>query len=103
MRDPKHTPPPWTTSHGVKASARMARLYSWINDNKIFIRDFSTDASVDQYAVQLTDLLSDLKKAMVSGKVADLTPDEAEALRVDLETLMRRGTGARVKATRVGR
>jgi hypothetical protein len=88
---PQKDPAPWITAHGVVAGKRLARFYNFLRDNNVAISDWSTDQSVDAEMSKLKKLELELMESWQDSPL----PWCGDVL-VDLRTLMRRGTSARV-------
>lgn len=95
MIAPPVTPPPRKTAHGATCSARLSRLYTWLNANGSTLSDFSTDSCVERDLPRLRKLAAELDTLRTISPAQYL-----DDLAADLACLMRRTPAARIRAAR---
>lgn len=84
-------PPHRLTSHGAVCSTRLSRLYTWLNENRIGISDFSTDTCVERELPRLEALA-----AKLDAFRAQCPESYLDELAADLRNVMRRLPSARI-------
>lgn len=95
MIPPMAYPPAKKTRHGAIMSPRLARLYTWLQDNQVRLNDFSTDQCVLREMPKLERLRDEL------AALIEVAADPWLAnLAADLRNIMRRVPSARVAPTR---
>ncbi len=105
MTLPKMNPPPMKTPHGVPMSARMARVYGWLNDNGVSLTPFSTDDCVERSIAKIEALRDALQakvdemapKVDLGNKAFDLEYQAYANVLGDLAPIMRRRPATRVR------
>lgn len=100
MIAPLETPPARRTTHGAVMSPRLSRLYTWLDDNRIGLTDFSTDQCVERVLPRLRKLADELQAEIHARSVhpTATVPAYLVHLAADLAAIMRRLPSARVPA-----